>query len=93
MNHKHRNTLHALFAHPVSSNIEARLAYALIEELGGEVAHSGHGHIKIKLNGHTRGFHDAQHSLAKEEVVELRKFLEAAVVDPTRDFPLEAGAA
>lgn len=93
MNHKHRATLHALFAHPVSSNIDPRLAFTLIEELGGEVAHGGHGHIKIKLNGHTHGFHDTQHSLEKEDVIELRKFLESVGVDPARDFPLDAGAA
>lgn len=91
MNHKHRNTLHALFAHPVSSNIDPRLVYAVIEGLGGEVAHGGNGHVKVKLNGHTHGFHDTQHALPKEEVVEMRKFLEAAGIDPARDFPLEAG--
>jgi len=93
MNHKHRSALHALFAHPVSSNIDPRLTYTLIEELGGEVTHGGHGQVKIKLNGHTHGFHDAQHSLAKEEVIAFRKFLEAAGVDPTRDFPLDVGSA
>ncbi len=93
MNHKHRNVLHALFAHPVSSNIEPRLVFALIEELGGEVTHGGHGQVKIKLNGHTHGFHDAQHAFAKEEVIDLRKFLELAGIDPARDYPLEAGVA
>ena len=91
MNHKHRNTLHALFAHPVSSNIDPRLVHAVIEELGCEIAHGGNGHVKVKLNGHTHGFHDSRHTLSKEEVVEMRKFLEAAGVDPVRDFPLEAG--
>ncbi len=93
MNHKHRSALHALFAHPVSGNIDPRVAFALVEELGGEVTHGGHGHIKVKLNGHTHGFHDAQHSLAKEQVIELRKLLEAAGIDPARDYPLEGGAA
>lgn len=92
MNHKHLNTLHALFAHPLSSNIDPRLVHAMVEDLGGEVTQGSHGHIKIKLNGHTHGFHEARHSLAKEEVVELRKFLETAGIDPARDFPLEASA-
>ena len=48
MNHKHRNTPHALLARPVNSNIDSRLAYA------------------------------------------LRKFLEAAGIEPVRDFPLGA---
>lgn len=93
MNHKHRNTLHALFAHPVSSNIEPRLVHAMIEEIGGEVTQAGHGHIKVKLNGHTHGFHEARHSLTKEEVVELRKFLELAGIDAARDYPLDVSAA
>ena len=92
MNHKQRNTLHALFAHPVSSNIDPRLAYSVVEALGGEVTHGGHGHIVMKLNGHTHGFHGSRHALSKQEVSALRKFLETTGVDPARDFPLEAGA-
>jgi len=93
MNHKQRNTLHALFAHPVSSNIDPRLAYSVVEALGGEVTHGGHGHIVMKLNGHTHGFHDSRHALSKQEVLALRKFLETIGVDPARDFPLDASAA
>jgi hypothetical protein len=52
------------------------------------VHHGGHGHIKITLNGHTHGFHDSHHSLSKQEVVEIRKFLEGAGVLPDRDFPV-----
>jgi hypothetical protein len=92
MNHKQRHTLHALFAHPVSSNIDPRLAFSRIETLGGEVTHGGRGHILARLNGHTHGFHDPHHALSKDEVVALRKFLEAAGVDPVRDAPPEAGA-
>ena len=40
------------------------------------------------LNGFTRGFHDIQHSLPKDEVAALRKFLTDAGVDPVRDYPL-----
>jgi hypothetical protein len=92
MNHKHRRTLHALFAHPVSSNIDPKAAHAMLAELGAEVAHGGHGHIVVKLNGHTHGFHDTHHALSKDDVVALRKFLEMAGIEPVRDFPLEAGA-
>ena len=37
MNHKHRKTLHALFAHPVSANISPKAVEAVFGELGGEV--------------------------------------------------------
>ncbi len=88
MNHRHRKVLHGIFAHPVSSNLDPRLVHATLEELGAEVAHGGHGQIRVTLNGHTHGFHDTHHSLSKEEVVALRRFLEGAGVDPARDYPL-----
>ncbi|HKM63842.1 MAG TPA: hypothetical protein VJY39_15260 [Acidisphaera sp.] len=93
MNHKQRNTLHALFAHPISSNIDPRVAFSMLEALGAEVTHGGHGRIVVKLNGHTHGFHDTRHALSKNDVASLRKFIEASGIDPTRDYPLEAGAA
>jgi len=88
MNHKHRTVLHAVFAHPVSSNIDPKQTRSVLEELGAEVSHGGHGRLVVKLNGHTHGFHDTHHSLSKEEVSSLRKFLETAGVDPARDYPL-----
>jgi hypothetical protein len=88
MNHHHRKVLHALFAHPVSANIDPKHVVAVFEELGAEVAHGGHGQIKVTLNGHSQAFHDSRHSLSKEEVGAMRKFIEAAGVDPARDFPL-----
>mgnify|MGYP003472643876 CR=1 FL=1 len=88
MNHKHRATLHALFAHPVSSNIDPKTVRSVLESLGADISHGGHGQMMVKLNGHTHGFHDTHHSLSKDEVSSLRKFLEGAGVDPARDFPL-----
>lgn len=88
MNHKHRAVLHDLFAHPVSSNIDPKLVKATLEGLGADVSHGGHGRLVVKLNGHTHGFHDSQHSLSKDEVVALRHFLESAGVDPVRDYPI-----
>lgn len=93
MNHKHRGVLHALFAHPVSANIDPRQVLTVFEALGAEVSHGGHGQIRIKLNGHTHGFHDSHHALSKDEVAEMRRFLEQAGVDPARDYPLDGAAA
>ena len=61
---------------------------AALEELGAEIGHGGHGQMVVKLKGRTHGFHDTRHSLSKEEVSALRKFLVDAGVDPARDFPL-----
>lgn len=88
MNHKHRAALHALFAHPISSNIDPKIVKATLEELGAELSHGGHGRLVVTLNGVTHGFHDSQHSFSKDEVVALKKFLTEAGVDPARDYPL-----
>ncbi len=88
MNHKHRAALHALFAHPISTNIDPKIVKATLEELGAELSHGGHGHLVVKLNGVIHGFHDSQHSFSKDEVSELRRFLTEAGVDPARDYPL-----
>ncbi len=91
MNLKHRRTLHTLFAHPLGGNIDPKPVHAMLEALGAEVSHGGHGHVVVKLGGHTHGFHDTRHELSKDEVSELRKFLAAAGIDPQRDYPLDAG--
>ena len=88
MNHKHRAVLNSLFAHPISSNIDPKLVRSVLEEIGAEISHGGHGQLMVKLNGHTHGFHDTHHSLSKDEVSSVRKFLETAGVDPARDYPL-----
>jgi hypothetical protein len=88
MNHRHRKVLHALFAHPVSSNIDPKHVVSVFEDLGATVSHGGSGQMKVTLNGHTHGFHDTQHSLSKDEVAAMRRFLDQAGVDPARDFPL-----
>jgi hypothetical protein len=88
MNHHHRKTLHALFSHPVSSNIDPKHVASVFEALGAEVTHGGHGQVKVALNGHAQAFHDSRHSLSKDEVGAMRKFLETAGVDPARDYPL-----
>ena len=82
MKHKQHGILNAIFAHPVSGNVDPRQAFALVEALGGEVTHGGHGQIVIKLGGHTHGFHDVRHALSKDDVVTLRKFLEQAGFTP-----------
>ncbi len=85
MNHKHRTALHALFAHRMSSNIDPKIVRSMLEELGAEITLSRHNHL---LDGFTHGFHDTHHSLSKDEVAALRKFLTDAGVDPVRDYSL-----
>ena len=88
MNHRHRKVLHAIFAHPVSANIDPKAIEAVFEELGAEVSHNGSGHLAAKLGSHAHAFHNTQHSLSKDEVVAIRHFLTQSGVDPVRDYPL-----
>jgi hypothetical protein len=82
MNHRHRKVLHAIFAHPVSANIDPKAVHAVFEGLGAEVTHNGSGRVAVKLNGHAHAFHDSKHSLSKDEVVAIRHFLTEAGIDP-----------
>ena len=88
MNHHHRKILHALFAHPISANIAMKDVASVLRELGAETGHSHTGKLTVKLNGHSANFSAAQHSLPKQEVTQVRKFIESCGIDPARDYPL-----
>lgn len=87
MNHRHRKTLHALFAHPVSGNIDFKHVEHLLQDLGAEIEQRSGARVAVKLNGHTAVIHHAQHSLPTEEVAQIRKFLETCGIDPA-DYPV-----
>ncbi|WP_019960053.1 hypothetical protein [Woodsholea maritima] len=88
MNHKHRKTLHALFAHPEPANLAPHDVDAVLVELGADLEERKGAKFAVTLNGHTTNFHHAQHDLNKDEVRAIRKFLEEVGVDPARDYPL-----
>jgi hypothetical protein len=87
MNHHHRKTLHALFAHPISANIHINDVESLLREVGAEIDTKSGGRIGVTLNGHTVAIAHVSHTLPKEEVVEIKKFLEANGATPDQ-FPL-----
>ncbi len=82
MNHKHRKTLHALFAHPVSANINYQAVVHVLEELGAEVENKSGNRIGVDLNGHKAAFTHVSHDLPKDEVAQIRKFLTTCGIDP-----------
>ena len=88
MNHKHRKTLHALFAHPEPANLSPADVEHVLVELGAEINERSGAKFAVSLGGHTANFHHASHALPKDEVRQMRKFLESAGVDPERDYPL-----
>ncbi len=88
MNHHHRKILHTLFAHPLNANIAMKDVESVLRELGAEIksTHSGKSHVS--LNGHSANFSHPSHSLPKQEVMQVRKFIETCGIDPARDYPL-----
>ncbi len=82
MNYHHRKTLHALFAHPISANIDFKKVMHLLEEIGAEVDNKSGNRVGVTLSGHSAAFTHVHHDLPKEEVVQVRKFLEACGITP-----------
>ena len=72
----------------MSSNIDPKIVESMLEELGAEIT----SHPAQPFTGNAEwlnhGFPDIHHSLPKDEVAALRKFLTDAGVDPVRDYPL-----
>lgn len=87
MNHRHRKVLHALFAHPVSGNIDFRDVEHLLTDLGATIDNRSGARIGITLNGHTVAVHHAHKALPVDEVAQIRKFLETCGVTPAA-YPL-----
>lgn len=88
MNHKHRKVLHALFAHPVSGNINFNQVEHVFKELGADLSSTHTGKVSVALNGHKANFRHANHSLPPQEVAQVRKFIETCGIDPATDYPL-----
>lgn len=88
MNHHQRQTLHALFAHPISANISLGDVESMLAHLGAEIDNRQKARIGVTLRGHTAVFHASQHQLPKDEVAQIRKFITACGIDPARDYPL-----
>ena len=88
MNHRHRKVLHQLFAHPINANLAMRDVDSVLRELGAEINPARSGKTHVVLNGHSANFSHSGHSLPKEEVVQIRKFIETCGIDPERDYPL-----
>jgi hypothetical protein len=86
MNHRHRKVLAAIFAHPVSANIDFKDVVHVLDELGAEIENRSGNRIGVTLNGHTAIFTHAHHSVPKQEVAQIRNFLEQCEIDPA-DYP------
>ncbi|MEP0320616.1 hypothetical protein [Bauldia litoralis] len=87
MDHRHRKVLHALFAHPVSGNINFTSVQHMLTELGADIDNRSGARIGVTLKGHTVVFHHAHKTLPVEEVLQVKKFLTDSGIDPA-DYPV-----
>ncbi len=60
----------------------------MLAELGAEIEQRHGGRIGTHLGGQFAELPHPKHSLAKEDVRRLAKFLAEADIDPARDYPL-----
>ncbi len=87
MNHKHRVTLQKIFAHPIDTNIDWKKIESLLSHLGAELNEGRTGRMKVILNGQEAVFSLPHHGHAlqdKNEIVQLRHFLEGAGITPEK---------
>jgi hypothetical protein len=84
MNSKNRNTLSAIFADPVLSNIEWKDIEALFINLGASVSEGAGSRIRVLLNGVVGIFHrpHPDPKTDKGAVKSVRKFLTNAGIGP-----------
>jgi hypothetical protein len=84
MKRKHQKTLEAIFAHPVSGNIQWRDIEALFAELGADISEREGSRVAVVLFGEVRVFHRPHPSpnTDKGAVVSIRKWLNENEVNP-----------
>ena len=79
MNNRHKRTLNAIFAQPISGNIKWRNVAALLENLGAILSERAGSRVGVSLKGRVAYFHRPHPSpnMDKGAVRDLRKFLES----------------
>ena len=84
MKRKHQKTLKAIFARPVSGNVQWRDIETLFVELGAEVSERDGSRVAVFLFGEVRVFHRPHPgpSTDKGAVASIRKWLEKHKVLP-----------
>ena len=84
MSRKHRKTLEALYAHPVSANIKWRDIEALFKELGAEISEREGSRVAVILFSEVRVFHRPHLGPATDKgaVASIRDWLEMHGVRP-----------
>jgi hypothetical protein len=84
MKRKHQRVIEAIYARPVSANIQWRDIEALFVELGAEITEREGSRIAVVLFGEVRVFHRPHPSPSTDKgaVASVRKWLEQHGVSP-----------
>lgn len=84
MKKKHQKTLEAIYARPVSANVQWRDIEALFADLGAEITEREGSRVAVVLFGEVRVFHRPHPSPSTDKgaVASIRKWLEQYGVLP-----------
>ncbi|MDP2140343.1 MAG: type II toxin-antitoxin system HicA family toxin [Gammaproteobacteria bacterium] len=84
MKRRHKKTLEAVFARPVSGNVQWRDIEALFVELGAEISEREGSRVAVVLFGEVRVFHHPHPSPSTDKgaLASIRKWLEQHGVLP-----------
>ncbi|MRJ43308.1 MULTISPECIES: type II toxin-antitoxin system HicA family toxin [Idiomarina] len=84
MKRKHQKTLEAIFARPVSGNVQWRDIEALFVEIGAEVSEREGSRVAVVLFGEVRVFHRPHPSPSTDKgaVASIRKWLKQHRITP-----------
>lgn len=84
MKRKHQKTVEAIYARPVSANVQWRDIEALFVELGAEISEREGSRVAVILFGEVRVFHRPHPSPSTDKgaVASIRKWLEQHGVSP-----------
>ncbi|MBI1926625.1 type II toxin-antitoxin system HicA family toxin [Candidatus Poribacteria bacterium] len=84
MNKRHRITLNAIFAQPISGNIKWRDVETLLQSLGAVISERAGSRVAVLLNDRVAVFHRPHPgpNMDKGAVRDLRRFLESAGIMP-----------
>jgi hypothetical protein len=78
LSNHHRNTLHQIFQHPVSHNVDWRAVVSLLEAVGSAVEQRG-GKVAVTLGSQTEYLDPPAHKdIDAQTVVDLRRILSNA---------------
>ena len=84
MNKRHRRTLDAIFAQPISGSIKWRDVESLLKTLGAILTERAGSRVSVSLNDRVVVFHRPHPgpNMDKGAVRDLRRFLQSARITP-----------